>query len=664
MTKLTKKDIEKLNKHYKKIFKESGCRILSEDEIQNISDSMSLLSFNDVKIIKAAQNGNYAQFNDASPLVRNYIGTLAWNKFISEQHISSYQLSLGNAQTKKYIQDHVLDAGFRVGLSAVKHTFPNDNNLRVLDEYANEYLLTKTLSTPSQENITALSSSIGDKSTKKEIEKNLAKQVVLAKTLFLAQLGKYTLREGDEIKDYTGSLAETFAHGGRTNFILPFNDVSNKVLKAFEGGPIGKKAELESRMAATHSATQRKVGADLSIEKESKEEKPNFSQVGKIFSNQYGMNVAIGGIGSLGPNQKTVLSDGSSGHMYIRQQKGNATTCSSLMVGIESAASLKTSTTGHFHTPLAKSSKLSAFLADKFGPGAKTNGKTVDLSGLDSEQLSSMLQEFEKSYIALQSSSSQETLNKVNEMLAGKRLSEKELVSMMSSYLGFEHNLAQSIASDARKGLAASIQRETNNLAVKFKNVLGLDLDNAKTVESIKVMQKEQDGKWVLSNLFSQNDTPEQRFSKFSKSAQKGEQLYLISNSKVNPTKINVNQQKISLGESVERFALATPSEPNALKKALHSLTRGLLFGSEMKQYEAQKQAAEQQVVLNSFMDEHKAVVEQFQRNARSQENQSTFRELLARSLEKKEQREKSSQVERPSPSLEVNSINRDEFHL
>ena len=118
---------------------------------------------------------------------------------------------------------------------------------------------------------------------------------MLAKTLFLAQLGKYTLREGDKTTDYVGSIAETFAHGGRTNFILPFNDTNNEVLAAFEGGKIGKTAELKSRIAATHSATQRKVDVDLSIKSESIEEKPKFSQVGKIFSNQYGMNLAIGG---------------------------------------------------------------------------------------------------------------------------------------------------------------------------------------------------------------------------------------------------------------------------------------------------------------------------------------------------------------------------------
>lgn len=636
MAKLTKKNLEKLNKHYKEIFKTSGCRILSTDEIQNINDSMSLLSSDDVKIINSAQTGNYAQFNDASPLARNYIGTLAWNKFISEQHISSSQLSLNNEQTKKYIQDHVLDAGFRVGLSAMKHTFPDNKNLKELDEYANEYLLAKTLSAPSKKDIKTLEETVGEKATKKEIQKNLAKQVVLAKTLFLAQLGKYSLIEDNETKNYTGSIAETFAHGGRTNFILPYNDVNNEVLKAFDGEQTGKTAELKSRIAATHSSTQRKVGVDLSIEEESKEEKPNFTQVGKIFSNQYGMNIAIGGVGSLGPNQKPVLSDGSAGHMYIRKQKGNENTCGSLMVGIESAASLKTSYTGHFHTPLAKSSKLSAFLADKFGPGAKTNGKTVDLSGLSSEQLSSLLQKFEKSYVALQSASNPESLNKINEILSGKRLSDKELASLMNSFLGFEHKLAQSIVSDARKGLEASVQRETNNFASEFKNVFGLNLNSASATESIKVMQKTQDDKWVLTNLFSQNDTPEQRFSKFWQSAQNGEQLYLVSKSKETPTKININKKTISLGESVEKVNFAAPKEPGGLKKALNSITRGLLFSSAIKQYEAQKTAAEQQVVLNSFIDEHKSIVEQSQKNARLQDGQSLLRERISESLKER----------------------------
>ena len=62
MPKLMKKYLEKLNKSYKNIFKTSGCRILSTEEIQNINDNIDQLSSSDVKIIKAAQNRNYAKF--------------------------------------------------------------------------------------------------------------------------------------------------------------------------------------------------------------------------------------------------------------------------------------------------------------------------------------------------------------------------------------------------------------------------------------------------------------------------------------------------------------------------------------------------------------------------------------------------------------------------
>ena len=158
-------------------------------------------------------------------------------------------------------------------------------------------------------------------------------------------------------------------------------------------------------------------------------------------------------------------------------------------------------------------------------------------------------------------------------------------------------------------------------------------------------MQKTAENKWILTNLFDQNDTPEQRFSKFAQSTQKGEQLYLISNSKVNPTKININQKRISLGENVERFESAIPKEPSGFKKALHRMTRGLLFGSAMKQYEEQKQAAEQQEVLNAFIDKHKVVVEQSQRETRSQEGQSLFRAELSKRLQERTVNEKERMV-------------------
>jgi hypothetical protein len=118
---------------------------------------------------------------------------------------------------KKYIQDHVLDAGFRVGLSAMKHSSPDNDALKELDEYANEYILAQTLSVPSQERVNALSARVGEKAAQKELEKNAAQQVVFAKTLFLAQLGKYTLKEGRTYLGQSRGKDEVIRIGKRAN---------------------------------------------------------------------------------------------------------------------------------------------------------------------------------------------------------------------------------------------------------------------------------------------------------------------------------------------------------------------------------------------------------------------------------------------------------------
>ena len=74
-----------------------------------------------------------------------------------------------------------------------------------------------------------------EKATQIEVEKNLAKQVVLAKTLFLAQLGKYTLREGEETKDYTGLTVNlAINYGGRDEIIRGIKKIIDKGYKTEE----------------------------------------------------------------------------------------------------------------------------------------------------------------------------------------------------------------------------------------------------------------------------------------------------------------------------------------------------------------------------------------------------------------------------------------------
>jgi hypothetical protein len=360
------------------------------------------------------------------------------------------------------------------------------------------------------------------------------------------------------------------------------------------------------------------------------------------------MDIAMGGVGELGPNQKPVLADGSAGHVYIRKQPGDETTCGSLMIGIESAASLTTSSTGHFHTPLAKSSKQSAFLSDKFGPGDKTDGKTVDLSGLDSSMLAGLLKDFEKKYMDLQKSGDTKTLNLVNNLLVGKRMSDKALISLMSDVLGMDKGISIEAVGSARKGIDARIQSERESLSKQFKDVLGVGLESKGAVDSIMVMQKGIDGKWKLSNLFSVEDTPEQRYAKFWRSVQTKQQMYLVSPTNPNPKEINVVGRSLSIGEMVKKQDLVSVKEPSGITKALHSLTRGLLFSSSIRQYEERKDAMEKQEVINGFIDKHSVVVDQNRRSMRSQENQTQFREQLAETIERTTIKDKSSMVKAP----------------
>ena len=90
---------------------------------------------------------------------------------------------------------------------------------------------------------------------------------------------------------------------------------------------------------------------------------------------------------------------------------------------------------------------------------------------------------------------------------------------------------------------------------------------------------------------------------------------------------------------------MATPQEPNALKRALHTISRGLLFSSSIKQFESSKESFEKQQVVNAFIDEHKPIVEQSLKSARTQESQLPFRKQLEQALKEKNVLEKFSRV-------------------
>ena len=243
-----------------------------------------------------------------------------------------------------------------------------------------------------------------------ETADNIDKQVTLAKLMLLAHIGDcYTRDENSdsaERKEYTGDVANLFAHCSRVSVILPTGK-DNGVIDAIMGKNRGEAAGIYKRTAATHDVQPRKYDRNGNITQEYKEIKSKIT----TFSNQYGMDVPIGGLGKGGiPGEEKkagiIKGDGTCGHLYIHAHEGSQNECGAMLFGFESdSPSAEGNQQGHTHSmripPIGE--KMSSFCAqrsDEFG--AKYGGRIIDLSKVNPRELSNLLEEFEEIYRGLQ----------------------------------------------------------------------------------------------------------------------------------------------------------------------------------------------------------------------------------------------------------------------
>jgi hypothetical protein len=308
-----------------------------------------------------------------------------------------------------------------------------------------------TIMPPTEEQKQALRDSMGEEEANMALAKDLKRQRVLAKTYFLAQLGRYDiLDENGKKTELDLPLSETLVHGSRTNFILPSGTDTKQVIDAYmgthdEGDPV-----VEERTAATHHVKRRAVSKNGLIKSETKESR-TYSPL-KIFSHQYGMDLSVGGIGKKGPNGKVISGNGESGHAYMRIEEGDEKHCGSLLIGIEGSAPGKDSALGHSHGASGVSANQSAFFTDKQIIGAKNGGREVDLSGISSEKLANILNQFSENYANLQRNpEDREKLVKLNDMLIGKRMNINEMMEMFAM-LGMTDRTLNDTVSQAREG--------------------------------------------------------------------------------------------------------------------------------------------------------------------------------------------------------------------
>ena len=443
----TQEIIEKIEE-YKQLVKNYGYEPqLTDEEVSALTISIDNIPKKYQKDIDLIKEKDYSTFHNLPYYLRNYYGALAVNEFKAE---IGREISLEDVRVQEYLKKNAMNPVFRAGISAGRD---NNRTHAMLDAYMSNYLFEKTLLPPNNEERARVISELGDQKAQAAFAENLEKQRVIAKTLFMAHLGQYVVKSSNRTEiGYLGLVSETMAHGSRTNVVLPFGGDQTAVMNAFVSEQTTKDANVYGRFAATHTVDRMKVVENGIVLDTSTEKKPIL--IGN-FLKHYGMDFATGGIGSIGPDRKTVYPNGPTGHLYIRKEKGDETHCGSLLLGFESCAPLTTSSTGHNHNLFAKSAKQTSFLANKGGVGRNLDGRMVDLSGLSSAEFITVMNAFDQKYKQLQNEATTEEglkrLADFNKILCGNRLKTAELETFVEN-LGLQASNAKDLVNKARMG--------------------------------------------------------------------------------------------------------------------------------------------------------------------------------------------------------------------
>ena len=425
-------------------------RPITETEKIAIFQSIENIPAEYSEAFEKAEAGNFSQFDSLPLILKTYLGAIRIGQ-LRERFKNDF--SLNNEELKSYLKEHAMDMSLRTGISVEKNSKNEDmrDTAMAFDTFMNSYVMQNTIMPPTEEAKQALIASIGEDEANNALAKDLKRQRVLAKTYLLAQLGKYDiLDEKGNKKDLDMPLSETLAHGSRTNFILPSGTDTRLVIDAYMGTNDEEAPVIEERTAATHYVKRRAVDKNGMIKSETKESR-TYSPL-KVFSHQYGMDLSVGGIGKKGPGGKVISGNGESGHAYMRIEEGDEKHCASLLFGIEGSAPGKDSALGHSHGASGVSANQSAFFTDKQIIGAKNGGRQVDISGISSERLANILNQFSENYANLQRNpEGREKLVKLNDMLMGKRMNINKMMEMFAM-LGMTDRSLNDTVSQAREG--------------------------------------------------------------------------------------------------------------------------------------------------------------------------------------------------------------------
>ncbi len=261
-----------------------------------------------------------------------------------------------------------------------------------------------------------------------DVNRNIKSQIFMVKTLLSCHIGSFKLKSGQQTKKWNYSVANAFSHCSRVIFTMP-GDVGGKFSEATQKKMLDSfnaNAGFKSRGAATHG-----------LELKRKDGTKNAKELKSItFSNQHGMNVAIGGLGNngiAGPDgqQRMIRNDGSCGHLFMHFEKGSASKHSGMLIGFESDAYKVTNQMGHTHNLKATGELASSFGGQRCDEiGDKYGGREADLTKVDPvayTELMTLVNQVMEGLYRDNSAESDQDINYLTRMVSGNCMNQQEL---------------------------------------------------------------------------------------------------------------------------------------------------------------------------------------------------------------------------------------------
>ena len=387
--------------------------------------------------VTRALTGDYSQYETVEPMIKGYLGAKKCYDLFDR-----YNGDVSNPKLHQEIKERLMEVDLRTGFAMGGKDPENRVSvfLKECEKIANRQMLTQTLEEPDSNAKLRLLNQFkrDDPATAQQkldatLNKDLEQRVEIAKILFMNHLGKFQVSDSQQQPmEMNENIAEVYAHGGRTMFILPAGGKQGQVMERFRGEQ-SERSGLQRRGFATHGVEPRTFRSDGSIASEATELK-----LGKLnafsFRRHRGMDASIGGLGQIGPNGRVITADGTNGHMYMHLVGGGKNTCGMMLVGFENSGPGSKGRLGSTHDASAKKAGSSTFLSDKSCVGREIGGRVVDLSGLSSEKLAAMLAQFEERYReAAKAAQTGNTalLDACNDLLTGKQMSVGQVKGML-----------------------------------------------------------------------------------------------------------------------------------------------------------------------------------------------------------------------------------------